>query len=133
MILDQQLIFSDAQVLTATANSTNLVDQGASRDLGRGVRLTFIMHVSAVSGTSPTIAALLVGADDAAFATNKITLATIATLSPPVANTIYRAVPASLPNTPKRYLRVEYTIGGTTPSVTVTATLVLDDQTTQPQ
>jgi hypothetical protein len=133
MILDQQLIFSDAQVLTATANSTNLVDQGASRDLGRGVRLTFIMHVSAVSGTSPTIAALLVGADDAAFATNKITLATIATLSPPVANTIYRAAPASLPNTPKRYLRVEYTIGGTTPSVTVTATLVLDDQTTQPQ
>lgn len=130
-LLDLQTQKSVAQVLTATANSTDLFDAGAAVDMGGSPRpFKTGLYVSAVSGTAPTLAALLVGADDSAFSTNKITIATIASHTP-VAGTHVRA--AIAPHTPKRYYRWEYTVGGTTPSITVTDLgFYLDDQTTIP-
>lgn len=125
---------SVAQVLAATGNSTDYSDMLAAVDLGAGYggkALASGLYVSAVSGTGPTLAAALVGADDSAFSTNKITIASIAALAPPVAGSTYRVKIA--PHAPKRYYRWEYTVGGTTPSITVTDLgFYLDEQTTQP-
>lgn len=126
MILDNQQFFSDAQVLTATGNSTNVVDLGGKRDLGAGEPVKCIFQVSAVSGTAPTLAANLVGADDSAFTVNKVTAAVLNSVTP-VANTLYHVGIQAIP--PKRYYQIEYTVGGTTPSITVSASLTKDEQT----
>lgn len=128
---------SVAQVLTATANSTDYSDMLAAVDMGAGFAgraFAAGLYVSAVSGTAPTLAAVLVGADDAAFTVNKITVAALnngVALAPPVAGTTYRVKIA--PHVAKRYYRWEYTVGGTTPSITVTDLgFYLDEQTTVP-
>lgn len=129
MLLDQQLVMSDSQVLTATANSTNIIDAVASRNIGSGEPVKVIAQVSAVSGTSPTLVMNFVGADDVGFSTNKITIATnTPTLVSAQAAALVRfGIPS---HTAKRFYRMEYTVGGTTPSVTVIAGIAFDEQTT---
>ena len=45
MFLDGQNLYSDAQALTATAASTNLIDHGSDRDLGIGEPLVAVIVV----------------------------------------------------------------------------------------
>jgi hypothetical protein len=124
MIFDQQNLFSDSQVLTATANSTNLIDALTARNLGAGEPLFLVAALIAISGTSPTLTVNLVGADDSGFSTNKITIASATpTLVSGVAQMVHLTPPS---HTPKRYYRLEYTVGGTGPSITVIAGLVFD-------
>lgn len=138
MLLDQQLMFSDAQVVTATGNSTNVLDisnvpTGAApltavpaRNLGAGFPIHLFMKVGTVVGT-PTLTAALTAADDVAFGTNKITVTTVTpTLVAGQADAIVRF---GIPSHPlRRYYRLEFTVGGGTPSVTVTAGFILDEQ-----
>lgn len=129
MPLDKELTLSAGQQLTASGNSTNIVDESVARNLGSGEPLYFVVHLSAKAGTTPTFQAKLVGADDAAFSSNKITIVDTGTLSDP-------AVPAlkqyALPtHTAKRYYRVEYVLGGTSPDFTFTAGIA-NGQTTIP-
>jgi hypothetical protein len=135
MLLDQQLMFSDAQVVTATGNSTNVIDTantsiaGAApaRNLGAGQPIHLYMKVGTVVGT-PTLTAALVGADDVAFGTNKITITTVTpTLVAAQADAFVRF---GLPAHPaRRFFRLEFTVGGGTPSVTVSAGFTWDEQT----
>ena len=120
MILDQQQIFSDAQVITATANSTNIIDVLGKRDLGAGEQLRCVMQIKDNSTAVPTFTAALVGADDSGFSTNKITIGSITpTLTVGGAQLAHIGIPA---HAGKRFFRIEYTItGGTSPSQTVTA------------
>lgn len=116
--------------VAATGNS-DIIDMGASTNLGEKARLGLLVHLSRKSGTTPTIAYNLVGADDAAFSVNKITIMARATVSDPAVPSYVRD---AIPNhVAKRYFRLEYTIGGTeSPYFDVNAALVLDQQTTIP-
>lgn len=127
MNIDQQTVMSDAQVVTATANSTNYIDTLAGHNLGSGKKVVPFIKVGTVSGT-PTLTAALVGADDSGFSTNKITLATVTpTLTAGQADTlVHMAIPS---HAQKRYFRMEYTVGGGSPSVVVTAGLALGEPT----
>lgn len=130
MLMDIQQTFSDAQVLTATANSTNILDESSSRNLGGGEPIFLVADITAISGTSPTLTIALHGADDSGFSTNDITIASVTPTL--VSGTAYGFVRFGIPSyglTPKRYYRLVYTVGGTTPSITITAGLVLDQQT----
>lgn len=124
MMIDNALAVSNAQVVTATGNSTDHIDQLAAANIGAGQVLRHILQISAVSGTSPTMTVKLVGADDAAFATNKVTLGAIVDNITAVG--LYRIPVANVAR--KRYLRLEYTVGGTTPSFTCTLCTVIDDE-----
>lgn len=123
-MFDQQLVFSDAQALTATAVSTNYVNGGAASNLGVNP-IRCLMTVTAKGASTPTIAAVLVGADDSAFSTNKITIGATTTLSDPTLG-MYEIPVRNHP--PKKYYRVEYTLGGGggSPTFTVTTGLVLE-------
>jgi len=131
MMPDSQLEFSTQQALTATANSTNIVDKGGPINLGAGEPIHAYISLCGVApgGTNPTLTATLVGADDAAFSVNKITIGSVTpVLVSGTIDTRNYEIPIGS-NLPKRYFRIEYTLGGTSPTVTVTAGFVEDLQT----
>jgi hypothetical protein len=115
MIADKQLALSDAQVLAATGNSTNVIDNVVPLNLGSS-ELRAYLNIRAKSGTGPSIRAQLVGADDSGFSTNKITVADTGVLADPALG-LYD-VPIRQ-HAKKRYYRTEYTLAGTTPNFTV--------------
>jgi hypothetical protein len=131
MIPDALLEFSSAQALTATANSANVIDREAPTNLGSGRRIHAYLSFCGVApgGTAPTLTAALVGADDAAFTSNKITIGSV---TPSLTAGSVPARNVEIPiasHVPKRFYRMEYTVGGSSPTMTVTAGLVEDYQT----
>lgn len=123
MLIDSRLEFSDSQALTATAVSTNVVDLGSDRDIGPGRSLYLVLSVDvAADGANgnETYAVALQSDDDAGFGSpsalvsRSFAAAELAKGSQPV-------IPLPLAN--ERYLRLSYTLGGTSPSVTLSAWL----------
>lgn len=125
MYLDGKLQFSDSQALTGTSlvRATDCVDVSAARTahgVGEPLALVVISE-AAMGGTSPTITIALRTDDNASMssATTMLTTAAIAGASFGVGAKI--VIP--LANTNERYLEPAYTMGGTSPTATVSAYL----------
>ncbi len=128
MQLDKQNMFSDDQALTASAVSTNVIDLGAAYDVGPGEPVELLIQLTADSGgTSPTLKAALQASTDEAF-TSPVVVGESATLSDGNAGDklSLNYIP---PGPGYRYLRLNYTLGGTTPTYTVVAGVVAGAQT----
>lgn len=139
MILDLQSMFSDDQALTASAASTNIIDLGATgtppgaasaltRDIGPGTPIEVLIQLTvAHGGTSPTLDVTLEMDDNDAFSS----ATTIATATQIAGGAVGdRTSLTYIPDgTTERYLRLYYTTGGTSPTCTVTAGVVLARQT----
>lgn len=117
MILDAHNEFSNAQALTATAISTNVIDTGAFiKDLGAGDQLWLIVRTQTLladAGSDATLAVTLESAADEALTSGPVVHASSGALAfaeaSPAGNTLL-AVP--LPQGEyKRYLGVRYTVG----------------------
>ncbi|HXF44853.1 MAG TPA: hypothetical protein VNK91_01925 [Burkholderiaceae bacterium] len=123
-ILDSQNLYSDAQALTATAVSTNVIDHGATeRRLGSGEPMGVLITVDvALAGTTPTFQVTL-QSDSADTFPSPATVAQTETFS-----TLAAGAQIVLPVPPRkateRFTRLNYTLGGTTPTITVTAALM---------
>lgn len=126
MILDTQLQFSDAQALTVTAASTSTIDlKAASSKLFTGEPMVVLITVDVaakVSDGNETYAFALL-TDDADTFGSAATLASRsidkALLTAGSKHTI--PVPAELDV--EQFVRLSYTLGGTNPTITVTAEL----------
>lgn len=125
MMLDS-LALSASQALTSTAPSTNCYDtgvtQGVARQLGIGEPIVILLHTHVpadfTSGDESYSVTVQV-ADDSAF-TSPTSLGTYAFAASQL--TPARDQTIGLPRTGwKRFLRLNYTLGGTTPSWTVSA------------
>ena len=121
--VDAQTLLSDAQALTATAVSTNYINLGAAQTyLGTGEPMAVLITVDvAAGGTSPTLIATLQSDDNTSFSS----AATVA-VSPTFAGATLVAgyqfiLPIPVGTATEQYIRLSYTVGGTTPTVTVTA------------
>lgn len=138
MILSANLKFSDDQALTATAVSTNVIDLGApgtvlgapaalTRDVGKGTPVPIVIQLTADSGgTTPTINAALQMDTTDGFS-SPTTVETTSTLSGGVAGdqlTLY-FMPEKVT---ERYIRLNYTLSGTSPTYTVSAFFPLASQ-----
>lgn len=126
--VDAQHLFSDAQALSGTgAVSTNIIDLSQDRNIGIGSPLAVAITVDvALAGTSPTLVATLQTDDNSGFA-SPTTLATSPTYTALAAGQqVVLGVPADTAS--ERFIRVNYTLGGTTPTTTVTAYLAPVDQ-----
>lgn len=141
MIFSAENIFSDDQALTATAVSTNVIDLGATgtvlkgpaalvRDIGKGRPIEIVIQLTVDSGgTSPTLDVDLQVDDNVGFAS-----ATIVQSSTQIAGGVAgdRVSIYYIPEgTNEQYLRLNYTLGGTSPTYTVTAGIVAGDQTNE--
>lgn len=117
MIIDKRLQVASDQAFTATANSTDLIDLGVARDIGRGQPLWMVAIAKvAMGGTSPTLV-LTVETDDNS---SRSSTAVIASSKTYTALALGAAVVLPLPPGPyERYLGAKATMGGTSPTVTL--------------
>jgi len=136
MIMDQQSLFSDAQAITASANSTNVIDtlpggQNTKSGVGDGQNISLFAQVGTAFATLTSLNVQLVSADDAALSTNAITHFDSGAI--PVASLTAKAriVGLDLPyGKYRRYVGLKYVVTGTNASAgTITAGLVEDLQT----
>lgn len=122
MIVDAQECYSSSQAFTATAASTNFIDHQADRDLsiGEPQALVVVLEVAADGANSDETYSLAWQTDDNSSFSSAATLATITIPRGTAAGTRYVAL-AAPDTTFERYTRLNFTLGGTTPSVTISA------------
>ena len=124
-IIDSRLEFADAQALTATGNSTNVIDLSLDRDMGPGKALFVVISLDVgADGTSAdeTYVASLTTDDNVGFA-SPATLASVTIPRGSAAGSYFAMVVPPVVGSNERYLRVTLTLGGTTPSLTYSAWL----------
>lgn len=112
MYVDANLLFSDAQAVTAAADSTNIVDLSAVRDIGTGTNLYVVVTVDVAltdAGSDSTVTVALQG-DSTSTITPDATenLFTIPALA--AAGNVYigKLSPGSAP-LQYRYINLKYT------------------------
>lgn len=129
MYIDAQQQYSVAQALSATAVSTNAIDHSQNRRLGIGEPLVILITVGvALAGTTPTFQVQLQADTTSAFGAPVVVAQTIAFAPANAAQVglggkIVLPIPADVNLT--RWSRLNYVLGGTTPTITVTAELTL--------
>jgi len=127
MIIDNDLVVSDAQAVTADAGSTNVIDLGVTgRRFGAGDAHAIVLFVDvAADGTTTdeTYEFEIQTDDDVAFGSATELQAITKTYTQLAVNTVFAFVID--PNWSfERYLRVRFDVGGTTPTITATMALM---------
>lgn len=125
MILDAHNLFSDAQALTATAASTNLIDLGADNNVGIGEPMVVVLQldVAADDTTGDETYSVALQTDDNSSFSSATSVGSATITRGDAAGTRYViSVPPS--TSLERYVRVYYTLAGTTPTATVTAYMI---------
>lgn len=126
MIFDILNTYSDAQALTATAASTNIIDHGSDRNMGIGTPLSVLVVVDVAldnTTTDETYTVTVQTDDNASFSSPTTVVAATTLAAGSAAGTKFViAIPQN--SVFERYSRLSYTLGGTTPTGTVTAMLV---------
>jgi hypothetical protein len=124
MILDKELQFSDSVALAASANSS-VVSLGAASNLFEGEPMCVVINVEVAADftTADETYAFALQTDDAVGFPSPTTLVSRAILAAALTagskHTL--AIPVELGQ--EGFLRLAYTLAGTTPSVTVSAHL----------
>lgn len=120
MIFDRQTLLSDAQVITATGPSTNVINlgpikQGLTRDIGKGEPIPFLMQVVESFNNLTSLAVTIQTDDNEAFPSPKAIITTTLNLADLKAGKIIP--PSHIPRgTDELYLRLLYTVTGTAPT-----------------
>lgn len=136
MLTSAQQIFSDDQNLTSSGASTNVLDLGApgtvigapaalTRDIGKGQPIPLLIRLTAdTGGTSPTLD-IAVQVDTVENFASPTTVKSLTQVGDESAGfEIYTDV--YLPeDVNQRYLRLNYTLGGTSPDYTVWAGIIV--------
>jgi hypothetical protein len=126
MFLDAYNLLSDAQAVTADAYSTNTIDLGASspaRQIGDGEPMAVVFTVDvALAGTTPTIVFNVVDSANANLSSHTVLVASKSYSALAAGAQVVLPIPPGLPTA--RYLGAYYDVGGTTPTITLTAALM---------
>ena len=138
MIFSLQQLFSDDQAITASADSTNVIDLGVAatpfgaaaalnRDIGKGAKIPILIQVTADFDNLTSLEIKISTGATTALGTTIISKVVL--LADLVAG--YQFPVDVLPNEiTERYLGIEYVVVGTTPTAgTVTAGITMGNQT----
>lgn len=142
MIMDASLLLSNAQAVTATVASTNIIDLGATgvvfgaaaaltRDIGKGVAIPFKVSVVESFNNLTSLTISIETDDNAGFASANTVWTSIAYPLADLATGKRLLLPDSLPlGVNERYLRLKYTVAGTAPTLgKLTAGVTMGNQT----
>lgn len=126
-VQDKRLTFTASQALAASAALTDVIDLRQDRDLGPGQPpLYWVLQVLVASDrtTGDETYSFALQTDDNPAFSSPVTVATITfpAAAVPAGTVFAMALPANVGSN-ERYLRVNATLGGTTPSVTVASHL----------
>lgn len=128
MYIDKRSQFSASQNITANAASTDVIDLGATRKIGPGEPMWIVIASKAApGGTTPTLT-VAVQTDDASGFGSPAAIHTTAALSA-TDLALGKKVVIPFPFTNERFLRLNYTVGGTNPDFTVDAWLTNQEPT----
>lgn len=120
--VDAQALLDDAHAYSATAVSTNTYDtQSATNDVGVGEPLVCEINVDvAAAGTTPTFTFDVISSAAANLGTPTV----LASVTPAAATLVagYKFY-IEIPSKAQRYLGLRLTLGGTTPTITITASI----------
>lgn len=123
MIFDYKGLVSNAQAITATAASTNIIDlgpikTGLTRDIGNGNEIPFLIQCVENFNNLTSLQVDVQTSDDSTFATGVTTVwSKTVTLASGLLTTGYKFNNDDIePGLNKRYLRVYYTVTGTAPT-----------------
>lgn len=113
MYVDSQLLFSDAQAVTAAADSTNIVDLGAAgRDIGTGEGLTICVVIDVAmtdAGSDSAITVALQGDSTSTITPDAtVNLGVIPAVSAAGARFYFPLAPGSAPLA-LQYINLKYT------------------------
>ena len=128
MLFDAKLLMSSGQAITATAASTDVIDRGDSKDVGKDGSVPIVVQVTETFNNLTSLAIAIQTDSDSGFGTVK-TLATV-TVALADLKAGYQLPIITLPKGCQRYLRLNYTVTGTAPTTgKVTAGIVAGVQT----
>lgn len=129
MYLDANLRFSNAQAITATADSTNIIDQAiALRDAGTGRPLYVVVVVTTAMTNTGTVNVALQSDSTETMTPDKTrSIFTLPALSA-VGDTFIAALQPRAEVEQLRYLGLKYTVSGTVDTGAVKAFLTQDPQ-----
>ena len=138
MILSAQQLFSDDQAITATADSTNVIDLGVAgtpyggkaaltQDIGKGAKIPILIQVTEAFNNLTSLTISIAKGSTTALGTSIVSK--VVPLADLVAG--YQFPVEVLPNEcDERYLGIEYTVTGTAPSTgAITAGISAGNQT----
>lgn len=132
MILDTENMFSDDQAITVTAASTNVIDLGVDRDIGKGVPVPILIQATEAftAAGAATLQVDLETDDNEAFSSAS-TIWTSGAIGKATLVAGYKFAINYVPRENERYLRLNFTV--TTGPMTagkITAGITMgDDQT----
>lgn len=130
MFVDKQTLMSDAQAITATAVSTNIIDLGSDRDVGPGEPVRLLIQVVEAFNTLTSLQIDMQTDDNSSF--SSATVIQLQSMALAALTLGARAVISVWPRANERYVRMNYTVTGTNPTLgKITAGIVVDDQSWQ--
>ena len=114
MLLDQQALFSAAQAITATAASTNVIDTGSNKDVGKYGDIPLLIQVVEGFNNLTSLTVTVQTDDNSAFSS----AADVLSMTIPLASLVlgYKSPVITLPMKMERYIRLNYTVNGTAPT-----------------
>ncbi|ELA3171467.1 Bbp16 family capsid cement protein [Klebsiella pneumoniae] len=114
MLLDQQALFSAAQAITATAASTNVIDTGSNKDVGKYGDIPLLVQVVEGFNNLTSLTVTVQTDDNSAFSS----AADVLSMTIPLASLVlgYKSPVITLPMKMERYIRLNYTVTGTAPT-----------------
>ncbi|ENJ8541417.1 hypothetical protein AB2M82_002778 [Raoultella planticola] len=114
MLLDQQALFSAAQAITASAASTNVIDTGSNKDVGKYGNIPLLIQVTEAFNNLTSLTVTVQTDDNSAFGSPTDVL----TMTIPAASLVpgYKSPVITLPMKMERYIRLNYTVTGTAPT-----------------
>lgn len=142
MIFDATTLFSNAQAVTATTASANIIDLGATgtvfgaaaaigRDVGKGRQVSIRASVVESFNNLTSLSIGIETDDNAGFASAKTVWTSPAYALADLAVGAKLLLPDDLPvGTDERYVRLKYTVAGTAPTLgKITAGVTAGNQT----
>ncbi|EIX9642904.1 hypothetical protein ML090_000108 [Klebsiella pneumoniae] len=114
MLLDQQALFSAAQAIMATAASTNVIDTGSNKDVGKYGDIPLLIQVVEGFNNLTSLTVTVQTDDNSAFSS----AADVLSMTIPLASLVlgYKSPVITLPMKMERYIRLNYTVTGTAPT-----------------